>query len=121
GATWLALAALPFFPMGGDGRRARTVGWFELRAPRDEIRPWFAWPVWRYLVDAGAIAVLLRHDIVREGARLAVESPIRRRQSAVRRAGALKPGRSVSNASLSQGVGSCREASLPASSFRGPR
>jgi CRISPR-associated endonuclease/helicase Cas3 len=73
GATWLALAAIPFFPMGGDGRRARTVGWFELRAPRDRRRPWFAWPVWRHPLDADAIAVLLRHDVVRDGARLAVE------------------------------------------------
>lgn len=73
GATWLALAAIPFFPMGGDGRRARTVCWFNLQPPGDRARPWFAWPVWRHAIDADAITVLLRHDVVREGARLAVE------------------------------------------------
>lgn len=63
GATWLAINALPLFPMGGDGKSVRTVGWH--RAVGGGRRRFvFAWPVWRKPLSLEAVAVLLRHPLV---------------------------------------------------------
>lgn len=72
GATWLALSAIPLFPMGGDGQVPRTVGWYQVQVEgrrRRVSRTVFAWPVWSASLDLEAVLVLLRHPIVGKAAR----------------------------------------------------
>lgn len=62
GATWLALQAVPFFRLVGDGHRGGAVGWQSRRGgrPRELL-----WPSWQPLLDRAAIQVLLEHPAVR--------------------------------------------------------
>ncbi len=62
GATWLALSAIPLFPMGGDGVEARTLRWKRLQfAPVARRRLAFSWPIWRAPLEIEAVRALLAH------------------------------------------------------------
>lgn len=69
GATWLALSAMPLFPMGGDGVTARTLRWAGLRYP-DRARPRLSlsWPVWDRPLELDAVRALLAHPAIDRGA-----------------------------------------------------
>lgn len=60
GATWLALAAIPFFRMSGSGRVATTVAWSRNARRRRQLR----WPLWSTPLDTAAVRVLLDHPAV---------------------------------------------------------
>lgn len=62
GATWLALQAVPFFRLVGDGHRGGAASWEGRRGgrPRELL-----WPSWWPLLDRAAIHVLLEHPAVR--------------------------------------------------------
>ena len=55
GATWLALMAMPWFPMRAD-EQERAPCWHERRR--------FRWPVWSEVSDPDAVAVILDHPAV---------------------------------------------------------
>jgi len=63
GATWLALMAVPFFPLGGDGVRPFAIGWDTTR-PGGRPRT-LVWPVWREPLDRAVVEVLVAHPLVR--------------------------------------------------------
>lgn len=63
GATWLALMAMPWFPVVATERGPVTTGWFPRRRGK---RPGFFWPVWTPTLDSAAIRVLLSHPAVRK-------------------------------------------------------
>lgn len=71
GPTWLALSALPLFPMGGDGRHPRTRRWSRLRARDGRTRLTFSWPVWRQDLDLAALHAMLAHPAIDDAAALA--------------------------------------------------
>lgn len=64
GATWLALMALPWFPVWSDGRFALAGGW-QRRARR---RPLLVWPLWAEPLDAVAAPALATHPLLRADA-----------------------------------------------------
>jgi CRISPR-associated endonuclease/helicase Cas3 len=70
GATWLALGAIPLFPMGGDGVSARTLRWTMLRYGTRR-RTSLSWPVWDRPLDLDAVAALLAHPVLDRAAELA--------------------------------------------------
>lgn len=72
GATWLALSAIPLFPMGGDGIDPRTQRWLQLRYP-DRVRPRLSlsWPVWEEPLDLDAVRALLAHPAIDRAAAFA--------------------------------------------------
>jgi CRISPR-associated endonuclease/helicase Cas3 len=59
GATWLALMALPLFPVSGDGRQRGGAGWRRLRG-----REALVWPLWEPFLDSAAIAVAVGHPVI---------------------------------------------------------
>lgn len=72
GATWLALSAIPLFPMGGDGLEHRTLRWQWLRfATIGRRRLAFSWPIWRTPLDLDAVRALLAHRAVDQAAEFA--------------------------------------------------
>lgn len=77
GATYLALLALPMFPVTGNGvlsggatraassTRRLTPGWHRTPPSAAPARMVFVWPLWRQPLDPLAISVLLDHpDVV---------------------------------------------------------
>ena len=56
GATWLALMALPVFPVTGSGGRRSAVGWQRV-AGRDMWR----WPLWSQPLDVANVSLLVNH------------------------------------------------------------
>jgi CRISPR-associated endonuclease/helicase Cas3 len=74
GATWLALSAIPLFPMGGNGLEARTLRWHWLRfAAVGRRRLAFSWPIWRAPLDLDAVRALLAHRAVDSAAQCAAD------------------------------------------------
>jgi len=72
GATWLALSAIPFFPMGGDGVTAKTLRWQRLRfGAKAGAKLAFSWPVWTSDVDVEGVGALLAHPAVDRAAAFA--------------------------------------------------
>lgn len=61
GAVWLAINALPLFPVSVRRRKVCTRGWQEI-----ENRSTFIMPVWRRPLDILAIEVLLDHPLLGE-------------------------------------------------------
>ncbi|MHB1486316.1 MAG: type I-G CRISPR-associated protein, Cas3-extension family [Acidimicrobiales bacterium] len=73
GATYLALAALPFFRLSGNGvlvrgnsklqklTRRESVGWYRLPVGAGRRRDVFAWPLWLQPLGPAAISILLDH------------------------------------------------------------
>lgn len=66
GATWLALASLPLFPLGGDGKNVRAPGWFRARLPRRRLSWVFAWPVWSEPRTVRMVELMVRHPVIRD-------------------------------------------------------
>lgn len=62
GATWLALMAMPLFPVVATERGPVTTGWLPRRHGK---RPELSWPVWTPTLDSAAVQVLLSHPVVR--------------------------------------------------------
>lgn len=76
GATWLALSAIPLFPVGGDGARAKTIRWADLRYPdRVRRRLSLSWPVWDRPLDLHAVRALLKHPALDRAAAFAATPP----------------------------------------------
>lgn len=72
GATWLALSAIPFFPMGGNGATPKTLRWQRLRfGAQRGTRLALSWPVWSSDVDVEGIGALLAHPAVDRAAAFA--------------------------------------------------
>ncbi len=59
GAVWLAINALPLFPVSVHGREARTGGWHD-----SDAGPVFLMPVWRRPLDTAAVEVALDHPFL---------------------------------------------------------
>lgn len=57
GATWLALMAMPWFVVGGDGKNRTGPAWQTLGRTSHLV-----WPLWEPLLDESAVRVLLGHD-----------------------------------------------------------
>jgi hypothetical protein len=58
GALWLALEALPYFPVFLTGEGPRTTGW------RDDD---FVWPIWDRFLSSGGLRALLARPVERLG------------------------------------------------------
>lgn len=60
GATWLALMALPWFPVHADRRVPLASGWQSTKRGRRYVNH-LVWPLWSEPLDPDAIATLLTH------------------------------------------------------------
>ena len=118
GATFLALAALPFFRISGNGRLAgddpkqrgrterRAVAWHRVRTESGRRRVVFAWPLWRQPLDALGVACLLDHPALRWFLSSLPEKPERRTTRDLRALGVwsvVMTARHQSSAGKSQG------------------
>ena len=96
GATWLALMAMPWFPVVATERGVGAVGW--VTRPRQP--PTLRWPVWRNLLKPPTIRAILCHPLVATpDPRLSALSIMgvfeARRQPGPKGFGALGPGEQV--------------------------
>lgn len=61
GATWLALMAMPWFPVGGDGKQRVNAGWRTIGPPK---RLYFVWPLWNPRLDGAAVRAVVSHPAI---------------------------------------------------------
>jgi hypothetical protein len=64
GATWLAMMALPYFPVRRTRGRPATRGFQTVQAGRRQWRRVFVLPAWRPSLDVAAIEALLDHPLL---------------------------------------------------------